>query len=454
MTFGTPAAGVGEHRCGREGIGMTERKGLKRLVRERMARTGESYTTARRQVLARANRITADRLPPGLVPGYDTFGVESHRESALIVHVLKSMNVEYTESMIAGLAGGIGFMYFVFDYTGLPPMLTIVAQHHPEPWAAAAFGRLSVPVAEAHSSSTTAALKKLVKELDAGRPVLCAVDRSRLPWHGMLPGYGQDPYLVVVAGRDGDDLLIDDQAGQPARLGTEEFGQAWAAHKKGRHHMMVPGGPPPDLDLAAAARQAIKGTSAHLTGPVLGNNFDVNFGFSGMSKLSDQLRDRKSKTGWATRFGAPVPFFHGMRRLYECLEVELTAPAATRPVYAAFLDEAADLLAGPELTEAAGLFRRSGQTWSRLATRAMETADSLRGYGELAEQRLELMCAGAGAPEELRRIDERVEELASAYAAEDPLGDQGRLELFDELATLVDEARTAEQDAIAILAKG
>jgi hypothetical protein len=432
---------------------MTERKGLKRLVRERMARTGESYTTARLQVLARANRTTA--LPNGLVPGYDTFGVESHRESALIVHVLKAVGVEFTESMIAGLAGGIGFMYFVFDYAGLPPMLTLVAQHHPEPWANAAFGRLSVPVAEAHSSSTSAALKKLLTELDAGRPVLCTVDRSRLPWHGMLPGYGQDPYLVVVAGRDGDELLVDDQAGRPARLGTEEFGRAWAAHRKGRHHMMVPGGPPPpaDLDLTAAIREAVKSTVSQLTGPVLGNNFDVNFGFSGMSKLSDQLRDRRSKTGWAARFGAPVPFFHGMRRLYECLEVELTAPGATRPVYADFLDRAAELLACPELAEAATLFRRSGETWSRLAGRAMETADSLRCYGELAEQRLELMCAGTAPPEELRRIDERVEELANAYAAEDPLGDRGRLELFDELAGLVDQARAAERDAVALLAK-
>lgn len=430
---------------------MTERKGLKRLVRERMARTGESYTTARLQVLARVSRPAA--LPDGLVPGYDTFGAESHRESALIVHLLRHLGVEYTESMIAGLAGGIGFMYFVFDYAGLPPMLTIVAQHHPQPWASAVFGRLNIPVTEQHSSSTAAALKKLRAELDAGRAVLCTVDRSRLPWHGMPPGYGQDPYLVVVAGRDGDDLLIDDRAGRPARLGAEEFGQAWAAHKKGRHHLMVPGGPPPDdLDLGAAVRQAIATTAGHLTGPVLGNNFDVNFGFSGMSKLSDQLRDRKAKTGWATRFGAPVPFFHGMRRLYECLEVELTAPGASRPVYAAFLDEAADL-AGPELGAAAELFRRSGETWSRLAGRAMETAESLRGYGELAEQRLELMCAGAASPAELHRIDERVEELASVYAAEDPLGDKGRLELFDELATLVDEAHTAERDAVALLSK-
>jgi hypothetical protein len=64
--------------------------------------------------------------------------------------------------------------------------------------------------------------------------------------------------------------------------------------------MLSPAGPPPsDLDLAAAVRQAIATTIAHLTGPVLGNTFDVNFGFSGMAKLAEQLRDGKGKTGWA-----------------------------------------------------------------------------------------------------------------------------------------------------------
>lgn len=47
--------------------------------------------------------------------------------------------------------------------------------------------------------------------------------------------------------------------------------------------------------------EAVAMTCEHLTGPVLGNNFDVNFGFSGMRKLAEQLRD-KGKKGWAQRW--------------------------------------------------------------------------------------------------------------------------------------------------------
>jgi hypothetical protein len=219
---------------------MTEHKALKKLVRERMAGTGESYTTARRQVLAKVGRADAPPLPAGILPGYDTFGAEWHRSSGLLAHVLRQVGASmpgtgrpYAEPMLAGLAGGIGFMYFVFDYTGMPPMMTIVAQHHPEPWAVAALDRLRVPYTEQHSGKPDAATKKLYATLDAGRPALCTVDRSRLPWHGMEPGFGTDPYLVAVAGRDGDVLLVDDDTARPNPVSTAEFLDAWSAHKKG-----------------------------------------------------------------------------------------------------------------------------------------------------------------------------------------------------------------------------
>jgi hypothetical protein len=441
---------------------MTERKRLKRLVRERMARTGETYTTARRHVLARATGADLPGLPAGLLPGYDVFGAERHRESALVAHVLRQAGVTmpgttepYSEPMVAGLGGGIGFMYFVFEYSGMPPTMTIVAQHHPEPWAPAVLGRLRVPHTEEHSGKPDAGLKKLNTALDAGRPAVCTVDRSRLPWHGMEPGFGQDPYVVVVAGRAGDDLFVDDDAARPNRMPAAAFAAAWSAHKKGRHHLLaVTGLPPAGLDLPAAVRESIGTTVAHLTGPVLGNNFDVNFGLSGMAKLAEQLRDVKTKTGWAQRFGAPVPFFHGVRRLYECLELEYTAPGATRPVYAEFLDEAGKVVsdAAGAYAEAAALFRESGTHWSRLASLALDTTAGLAEYAELAERRMELMCSqGATAQDEIRELTVRVDALAAEYAAADPLGDEGRRQLFDEMAGLVDRCLSLEQRAVDLL---
>jgi hypothetical protein len=428
---------------------MTDHKKLKKLVRDRMAATGERYTSARLQVLARAGR--GGPLPAGLIPGYRTFGPLQHRQSALLAHALEVQGVTYSEAMLAGLAGGVGFMYFVFEYQDMPPLMTIVAQHHPEPWAPAALSRLNVSYVEEHSGKFPAALAKLRKAVSAGRPVLASVDRSRLPWHGLEPGFGTDAHVVAVAGLTEDTVHLDDDGPMPYAMSVQPFGEAWSAYRKGRHHALVVGAAG-EVDLAGAIRSALATTVAHLTGPVLGNNFDVNFGFSGMAKLAAQLRDSRTKNGWPQRFGAPVPFAHGVRRLYECLELEYTAPGATRPVYADFLDEAAPLVSA-HLKEAAELFRESGAKWSELATLALDATTGLS-YAELAEERLALMFSrGRAAEPEIRELNKRLDAQAAEYAATDPLGDPGRRDLFAKMADIVDECRTLEGSAADLLAR-
>jgi hypothetical protein len=341
---------------------MTSHKDLKRRVRERAARTGESYTTARRHVVAAAGRS-----------GYP-FAAGTHRESTLLGHLLQHAGHRdprtgdpYTEAMLCGLAGGIGFLYAVFEYRGLPPMVTIVAQHHPEPWAPAALRRLGTAHTVAHSSSPRAATAALDAALAAGAAVQCTVGRAALPWHRESGALDADPYPVVVAGRRDDDLLVDDGAGRPHVIGAEPFAQSWAAHRKGRFHRLTLGGPDGEPDLAAAVRDAVATTVAHLTGPVLGNSFDVNMGFSGMARFAAQLRDTGGRTGWARRMAAPGALELALRRVHDCLEREYTAPGATRPLYADFLDEAAVVLSEPRLRAAAALFRASGGLWSAVA---------------------------------------------------------------------------------------
>ncbi|MDJ0385980.1 BtrH N-terminal domain-containing protein [Streptomyces sp. G-G2] len=293
---------------------------------------------------------------------YEDFGTGHHREASLIRHALGSV---HDEALVAGLAGGIGFMYFVFEYAGQPPVPTIVAQAHPDPWVQVVLGRLGIPYEATRSAKPR--WHRVEAALDAGAPVFCTVNRSGLPWHRpAAPAElaAADPYVVVVVGYDGDTYYVEDGAETPYAIGREEFGAAWSGHKKGRHQMVVTTGKPvgePDLDAAIAA------TVSRLTGPVLGNHFDVNFGFSGMEKFAAQLRDTSTGAGWERRFATPEAFALGTGRLHTCLEEERTAPGATRPLYADFLD-----LAG--YGDAAALFRNSGRQWSQLAELA-RTAD-------------------------------------------------------------------------------
>src|SRR5690554_6003609 len=185
---------------------MTEQKSLKKLVRERMSRTGESYTTAHRQVTSRA----ADRMLPGLTPGYPAFGAEVHGPSGLARHLLAQAGIDVSEAMACGLGGGIGFLYAIFEYAQVPhPMLTIVAQHHPQPWLEATAQHLGLALGTATSSRAAVALAKLDAALDGGRAAQVTVGRGFLPWHTTSAEEAAEPYAVVVAGRRGDHYLVD-----------------------------------------------------------------------------------------------------------------------------------------------------------------------------------------------------------------------------------------------------
>jgi hypothetical protein len=366
---------------------MTERKGLKKIVRERMDRTGETYTSAHRMVVAKRRPGAPERV----VPGYPAFGVERHGPSALVRHLLGQAGITLSEPMVCGLGGGVGFLYAVFEYRAVAhPLLTIVAQHHPQPWANTVLDHVAVAYSEQHSTAGTAAVAKLRAQVETGRPVLCTVDRSRLPWHEAGPmDVSADPYVVVVAGIDGETLYIDDHSDRPHEVAMDDFVAAWSAHKKGRHHMLsLNPGEVVSPDLGRAVRSAVAMTVAHLTGPVLGNAFDANMGLRGMAKLVSDLRDLRTRSGWARRFGTPVALGHALRRLDECLQYEYTAPDATRPIYADFLDEVAPLLPTMDAAGAAALFRDSGRQWAAITALARQAAadgDTVSLLGALAD---------------------------------------------------------------------
>ncbi|MFD1934825.1 BtrH N-terminal domain-containing protein [Nonomuraea mangrovi] len=250
-----------------------------------------------------------------------------HRESRL----LRSLLGTHSEAMWLGLGGGIGFMCFVFRYSGQPPMLTIVAQAHPEPMIGKALARTGVPHEVRRTGSPKVAERNLRAALDAGHGVICRIRR---------PGQDfPDPCDVAVLGIDGDVVRLLD-----GEMPLTAFMTEWSAVRKEKHQLTEITGPPtaePDV------RAAIKETGDRLKGPVLGNRFDVNFGLSGMRRLAEHLAD-------------PEVLESSRQRVHDCLEVEHTAPGATRPLYADFLDEAGNHPAAP-------LYRTAGELWSQVA---------------------------------------------------------------------------------------
>lgn len=344
---------------------MTEHRNLKKLVRDRMARTGESYTTAHHHVTG-ARPTPAP--PDGLLPGYPVPAPASHRPSALARGLLAHAGIDVSESVACGLGGGIGFLYAVFEYREVAtPLLTIVAQHHPQPWLDAVAAHLGLTLTTATSSRPGPALTKLDAVLAAGTPAQLLVSRGDLPWHEPVhPEEGADPWAVVVAGRHDGTYLVDDGDGDLHRVGADPLAAAWAAHRKGRFALTTVDPPTGPVDVAAGARAAMRTTYAHLTGPVLGHAFDANMGLSGIRRLAEDLADTRTKKGWVRRFGSPEALAVGAERLAECLTTAYTAPGATRPLYAEFLAEAA-ALTGLDLLPVSRTATEAGRRWVEIA---------------------------------------------------------------------------------------
>ncbi|MGY1618792.1 BtrH N-terminal domain-containing protein [Geodermatophilus sp. SYSU D00691] len=414
---------------------MTRQKHLKDLVRARMERTGERYSTARRHLAG------APEPDPG-----------SEHDSLLLTRVLQAAGVAdrdgrpLSEPLVAGLAGGIGFMYFSFSYAGQLPTMTIVPRIHPRPFVAGALERAGIAHRVVGTTSAAKAARELDAALAAGRTPVCTVDLAALPhrrWVVDVPG--ASPHDVAVLGREDGAVLLDDALAEPVRLPGDAFAAARSTHRQSKHRMVVVE-PSQPVDLVPAIRAALAVTVHDLTEDVIAGNFAGNFGLRGMAKWADAVADHRSRNGWARLFDSRPAFHSAMHRLHDCLTAEYSSPGATRPLYAAFLTTAADLLDEPALRETAARYAEAGRLWTRIAEEAV--GGPLAPYRELWDRRTALLTT-PDRVEEIRAVAaEAAELIADGYS-----GQADRQTRLDAIAELAAAVVPVEREACAALAQ-
>lgn len=429
---------------------MTRQKHLKDAVRARMARTGERYTTAHRHLTGEPPSPQREGVPAG----YATFGGGRHHDSALLTHVLAAAGVvaehdgaPLDEPIVAGLAGGVGFMYFSFSYAGHLPTMTIVPRIHPRPFAAGALQRAGITHHVTETTSTAKAARELDAALGAGRTPICTIDRAALPHQVWADRFaGAEPYDVGVAGRRGDVLLLDDECLEPIPMDADAFAAARAGHARSKHRMVVVDDGAPRVDVAAAVRAAVAVTVHDLTEDVMPGNFAGNFGLRGLAKWADAVADRRGPKGWSRLFDSGPAFGHAMRRLHDCLTYDHSSPGAMRPLYADFLTTAATLTGDTALREASDGYARAGELWAEIADAAVQGA--MAPYRSLLERRLELLMGrGAEAVDELTALTREVTALTAGL----DVSEADRHERLDAIAEPAARVVAIEREACAAL---
>jgi hypothetical protein len=439
---------------------VTTQSDFKARVRARMARTGERYAAARATLISQATHQpgpTASSVP--LLPGYDMVG-GIHAESATLANVLRHAGVvaphtgqPFEESFLFGLAGGIGFMYFAFEYANAAPMLSVVlrSDSYPDAFVRRGLERSGAELDWHETGSAAQAVRHLDEALEHDRAAICVTDMTGLPWYGMPVEYrGFAPHYVAVIGVRDDEVAIDDRAARPLILSRAALADARAGYRKGKHRLVTvrPAPPVARQDPAGVVLDAI-GTTARGFHEAPHAGFGSNFGVRGLEKWARLIGDARDAKGWHRMLGEGRDLAAALTRMYEGIEVEFTPPAGGRPLYADFLDEAAAIVGRPGLEEAAVLYREAAAGWQAFARASLPEAEpTLDAIRRLVDQRIENMDAlgeAAAQPNRAARAD--IDKLQAGFSPDAAT----RSDLLAELAARASALLAVEQRALSRL---
>ncbi len=434
---------------------MTTAKSLKHRIRARMAETGERYTTARMHLLG-SDRPSIDI--PRRVPGYELVGGGSHPDTGVVHNVLAAAGIvaphdgePYSDALLYGLGGGTGFLYAVFEYRGMAPMLSIGVRHTMmgHDFARAALDRSGVHFDVVQTTSVSKADGAIGGALERGIAPIVTVDGPSLPHSGVPDFYrGASADQVAVIGADDESFWIDH--GAPICLSKESFRSARGAYKKARNNTMIVVGGGGDLaDLRLGVRAAID-ANVHNFEESPFRGFASNWGHAGMEKWARIMVDRRDPRRWSEVFSTDRLLFKALTQVRSSIEWEFTPPAAGRETYAEFLDEASAILESERLAEVAGDYRALGNDWKELSAAATAGPAIFEEWERLRSEFRRPVSGDSGdIGDRRRRVFDQLEELAGEAAF-----DEGFREArLTDLADRVERIRVSEREAAQRLAE-
>jgi Domain of unknown function (DUF4872)/Butirosin biosynthesis protein H, N-terminal len=404
---------------------MTKQNSLKRLVRARMADTGQSYTTARRIVLGqldgeRFGGVVADGFLhlPGVHPECTALRVLLANSGVVAPHTGEPPS----EALVFGIAGGAGAGAMAFRYEREDVTTFYVTGWNPfQSSAQAACERLGIRPAVSETGGARAAATQLGDLLAEGVPAMAWVDLAELGYAALPPLYSGGSYHTVVVYRydsDGGTALLGDRAARPIEVPAERLAAARARIRKQRNRLLSLGSAELVVDLRGAV---IAGLRAAADGPASPPTSAMTL--EGVRAWAQRVHGTAAKDGWPRMFPPGRHLWGALRAVYEYVEHWGSGGGLMRPLHAAFLREAAVLVGDGRLDGLAGRYDALGDAWRGLASAALPGGVPLLAETRALLDRRDAAFAaeGAGATGELRAIWARLDALAEQADAGFPL---------------------------------
>jgi hypothetical protein len=431
---------------------MTAHRHLKERIRARMARTGESYTTARRHVL---NALPPEeyRLTGGVHP--DTHAIAGVLGNRGLLDPTSGRPL--SEAMVLGVGGGLGAGYILWEFKTHDSRSLVLGfrnnWQYPDRWALKVCARLGVPADLHETGSAGRAAEELRAAAGQGVPAIVWADQQLLGYRHLpawLEGRGGPPVTIYGLDERAGVALVDDRNTAPLTVPLDALAAARARVGSYKHRQLVLDAPAAELDtdgLRAAVRDGLAEQVEHL-----GRRSD-SFSLPAFRKWARLLTDPGNAKGWPRVFADRVSLFDACLSVYENVEPVGWGGGNLRLLYAEFLGEAAGLLEAPVLQTAAAAYREAAARWHQVAKVALPADREPFAEARRLTDRLQAEVEqGDAGRRDVAATAARLWALRDRWRPRFP-GDDADVEaLLADLAAAVGAAGDAEEAALAALA--
>ncbi|MFE8991376.1 BtrH N-terminal domain-containing protein [Streptomyces collinus] len=278
--------------------------------------------------------------------------VGNHCESTTLVNLLRHREIDLSESLIFGLAGGLSFIYW---RTKQMPTPFVGGRIKPDTLSDNLANALNLRMSVHETSSVNRAKEHLLAELDSGTVVGLKLDRYFLDYS--TDDFRFAAHYVACVGYDDDRFALVET--QPLGLQWAS-GESLATARNARGPMSsrnraftidIPKGGLPDL--GKAARKGIRSAAENFLNPPISN-----FGYKGMHKVADLMPK------WLDDLDSPA---ESLPEICTIMEDAGTGGGLFRMMWAEFLAETADITGTGEFREISDAYREVSKKWTEVA---------------------------------------------------------------------------------------
>ncbi len=401
--------------------------------------------------------------PPVALPRFRPF-LSRQSEAGCLAAVLRYLGVTaghsgepYSEALLFGLGGGIGFSYFVFEYKSarvktltLGTRITTLEESSRPQFLQTACERLGVPFKVLHPTTPSAANSGVRQALVEGVPPIVWIDLAGPPYH--YPATA-DYATGVVYAWEGDQVRLAGRSRRPLPLRRRAFEAARASIGVPKSRAVVIGRPESAPNLAAAVNLSLRETRDQMAHGIDVGQFRGNFGLAALEKWAALLTDERDRKGWPRFFPAGRDLTTALVGVFNQIELRGRGGGAFRGLYADFLVEAAEIARRRRLREAVEPFRRSARAWRALARAALpNNVPPLRRLRELlVERQTVLEREGAEGLLRATELTEAARRLRRTIDEDFPLTPDQVLDLLSGLRRRVLQLHALEAAALQAL---